>query len=177
MHPEMPACTMAAQRAGHQPAERLIEAMAGTFGVRPAFFFGDHDDSQAGLIQEEVEMLAMIRDASITTDQLRPFLRLSPEARQLFIDFVTVVARDEARRRARRLPPGGPGLPDPTRGSAARRRGQRHPRRYRAVGSVVPEGVAKDSGSAAVRPVCSAAAAPAADACDEMGPGNRSLGR
>ncbi len=82
------------------PQKRLIEAMARTFGVRPAFFFGDHDDSQAGLIQEEVEMLAMIRDASITADQLRPFLRLSPQARQLIIDFVTVVARDEARRRA-----------------------------------------------------------------------------
>jgi hypothetical protein len=26
-------------------------------------FFGDHDENQAGLIQEEVEMLAMIRDA------------------------------------------------------------------------------------------------------------------
>jgi transcriptional regulator with XRE-family HTH domain len=81
------------------PQKRLIEAMARTFGVRPAFFFGDQDDSQAGVIQE-VEMLAMIRDTSITADQLRPFLRLSPEARQLLIDFVTVVARDEARRRA-----------------------------------------------------------------------------
>ena len=45
------------------PQKRLIEAMARTFGVRPAFFFGDHDDSQVGLIQEEVEMLAMIGDA------------------------------------------------------------------------------------------------------------------
>ncbi len=42
----------------------------------------------------------MIRDASITADQLRPVLRLSPQARQLIVDFVTVVARDEARRRA-----------------------------------------------------------------------------
>ena len=58
------------------------------------FFFGDHGENQAGLIQDEVEMLAMIRDASITADQLRPFLRLSPRARQLIIDFVTVVARD-----------------------------------------------------------------------------------
>jgi hypothetical protein len=64
------------------------------------FFFGDHGENQAGLIQDEVEMLAMIRDASITADQLRPFLRLSPQARQLIVDFVTVVARDEPRRRA-----------------------------------------------------------------------------
>ena len=82
------------------PQKRLIEAMARTFGVRPTFFFGDHDENQAGLIQEEVEMLATIRDASITADPLRPFLRLSPQARQLIVDFVTVVARDEARRRA-----------------------------------------------------------------------------
>jgi hypothetical protein len=82
------------------PQKRLIEAMARTFAVRPSFVFGDHDDSQVGLIQEEVEMLAMIRDASITADQLRPFLWLSPQARQLIVDFVTVVARDEARRRA-----------------------------------------------------------------------------
>jgi transcriptional regulator with XRE-family HTH domain len=82
------------------PQKRLIEAMARTFGVRPSFFFGDHDENQAGLIQEEVEMLAMIRDASITADQLRPFLRLSPQARQLIVDFATVAARDEARRRA-----------------------------------------------------------------------------
>ena len=76
------------------PQKRLIEAMARTFGVRPMFFFGGHGENQAGLIQDEVEMLAMIRDASITADRLRPFLRLSPQARQLIINFVTVVARD-----------------------------------------------------------------------------------
>jgi transcriptional regulator with XRE-family HTH domain len=81
------------------PQKRLIEAMARTFGVRPAFFFGDHDENQAGLVEEEAEMLAMICDARITADQLRPFLRLSPEARQLIIDFITIVARDEVQRR------------------------------------------------------------------------------
>ncbi len=81
--------------------------MARTFGVRPSFFFGDHDENQADLIQEEVEMLATIRDASITADQLRPFLRLSPQARQLIVDFVTVVARDEAGRRAGQGEDGG----------------------------------------------------------------------
>jgi transcriptional regulator with XRE-family HTH domain len=76
------------------PKERLIETITRTFGVRPSFFLGDRDENQADLIQEEVEMLAMIRDASITADQLQPFLRLSPQARQLIIDFGTVVARD-----------------------------------------------------------------------------------
>lgn len=81
------------------PQKRLIEAMARTFGVRPAFFFADHEGNQAGLVQEEAEMLVMIRDAGITAAQLRPFLRLSPEARRLIIDFITIVARDEAQRR------------------------------------------------------------------------------
>ena len=63
------------------------------------FFFADHEGNQAGLVQEEAEMLVMIRDAGITAAQLRPFLRLSPEARRLIIDFITIVARDEAQRR------------------------------------------------------------------------------
>jgi transcriptional regulator with XRE-family HTH domain len=81
------------------PQKRLIEAMARTFGVRPAFFFGSHDEKQADLVQDEAEMLAMIRDARITAAQLRPLLALSPEVRCLIIDFITIVARDEARRR------------------------------------------------------------------------------
>jgi transcriptional regulator with XRE-family HTH domain len=80
------------------PQKRLIEAMARTFGVRPAFFFGSHDENLADLVQGEAKMLAMIRDAGITAAQLRPLLALSPEARRLIIDFVTIVARDEARR-------------------------------------------------------------------------------
>jgi hypothetical protein len=59
--------------------------MARTFGVRSAFFSGDQDENQAALVREEAEMLAMIRDAGITAEQLRPFL--------------TAVARDEPRRR------------------------------------------------------------------------------
>ncbi len=42
------------------PQKRLIEAIARTFGVRPAFFFGDHDENQAGLIQKEAEMLPRV---------------------------------------------------------------------------------------------------------------------
>jgi transcriptional regulator with XRE-family HTH domain len=82
------------------PQKRLIEAMARTFGVRPAFFFGDpHPELQVGLTEEEFEMLAMIRDAGITAAQLRPFLELSPEARQLHIRFLTALTGDEARHR------------------------------------------------------------------------------
>ena len=53
------------------PQMRLIEAMAKTFGVPAAFFFPEFDEQQAGLLQEQVELLAMIRDARIDTEQLR----------------------------------------------------------------------------------------------------------
>ena len=39
--------------------------MARTFGVPAAFFFADFDEKQAGLLQEQVELLALIRDARI----------------------------------------------------------------------------------------------------------------
>lgn len=64
------------------PQMKLIEAMARTFGVPPGFFFADYDTDQAGLLQEEVELLAMVRSASISTAQLRAILGLSPAARQ-----------------------------------------------------------------------------------------------
>ena len=50
------------------PQMRLIEAMAKTFGVPAAFFFPEFDEEQAGLLQEQVELLAMIRDARVDAD-------------------------------------------------------------------------------------------------------------
>jgi transcriptional regulator with XRE-family HTH domain len=81
------------------PQKKLIEAMAKTFGVPAAFFFDDYDATQAGLLQEQVELLAMIRDARIDAVQLRAILGLSPEALQVIIDLIAVTAGDEARRR------------------------------------------------------------------------------
>jgi hypothetical protein len=78
---------------------RLIEAMARTFGVPAAFFFPEFDETQAGLLQEQVELLAMIRDARIDAVQLRQIFGLSPEARKAITDLIAVTARDEARRR------------------------------------------------------------------------------
>src|SRR5579859_7861756 len=48
------------------PQMRLIEALATTFGVPPAYFFDNNDDDeqQAALIREQVELLALIRDTS-----------------------------------------------------------------------------------------------------------------
>jgi len=81
------------------PQKRLIEALARTFGVPPAFFFNDYDEGQAGLLQEQVELLALVRDARITGAQLRAVLELSPQARQAIADLVEATARDDTRRR------------------------------------------------------------------------------
>ena len=51
------------------------------------------------MLQEQVELLAMIRDARVDTAQLRAILGLSPEARRAITDLIAVTARDEARRR------------------------------------------------------------------------------
>jgi transcriptional regulator with XRE-family HTH domain len=53
------------------PQMRLIEALARTFGVPPAFSFSDYDDQQAGLLREQVELLALVRDTGVTSAQLR----------------------------------------------------------------------------------------------------------
>jgi len=73
------------------PQMKLIEAMARTFGVPPGFFFADYDTSQAGLLQEEMELLTLVRSASISPAQLRPILGLSPAARQAIIDLIVAV--------------------------------------------------------------------------------------
>jgi len=73
------------------PQMKLIEAMARTFGVPPGFFFADYDTDQAGLLKEEVELLALVRSASISTDQLRVILELSPAARQSVIDLIVAL--------------------------------------------------------------------------------------
>lgn len=48
---------------------RLIEALAKAFGVEPAFF-GDYDERQLGLLHDQVELLALVRDAGITSKHL-----------------------------------------------------------------------------------------------------------
>ena len=79
------------------PQKRLIEALARTFGVPPAFFFDDFNE-QAELLREQVELLALVRDARISSAQLRAILELSPQARQAITDLVEATARDDTRR-------------------------------------------------------------------------------
>src|SRR5260370_35077499 len=70
------------------PQMRLIEALARTFGAPPAFFFDDYGDHQAGLLPEQVQLLALVRSTAVTSGPLRAFLELSPEARQTIADLV-----------------------------------------------------------------------------------------
>jgi transcriptional regulator with XRE-family HTH domain len=80
------------------PQMRLIEALSRAFGVPPAFFFSDYNDKQAGLLREQVELLALVRDTGVTSAQLRALLELSPGARQAVADLIEHTARTEARR-------------------------------------------------------------------------------
>jgi hypothetical protein len=67
--------------------------------VRPGFFFDDFDENQAGLPYEQAELLVLVRDARVSSTQLRVFLELSPEARQAAIDVIAALtARHEAPR-------------------------------------------------------------------------------
>ena len=83
------------------PQMKLIEAMARTFGVPPGFFFEDFDDGQAGLLHEQVELLALVRNARVSSAQLRVILGWSTEIRQAVIHLIsTLTAHDEAQRRS-----------------------------------------------------------------------------
>src|SRR5260370_25579843 len=80
------------------PQMRLIEALARTFGVPPAFFFDDYDQQQTGLLEEQVELLALVRGTGATSAQLRALLELSPQARQAITDLVAHTTRAETER-------------------------------------------------------------------------------
>jgi transcriptional regulator with XRE-family HTH domain len=87
---------------GANPQMRLIEALARTFGVPPAFFFSDYDDEQIEVLREEVELLSLIRDSGVTSAQLRALLELGPGARQAVVDLIEHTARAERGRRPAR---------------------------------------------------------------------------
>ena len=77
------------------PQMRLIEALARTFGVQPAFFFDDYDEQQAGLLRDQVELLALIRDSNVTAAQMRSLLELSPDAIQAIADLIRHTGREK----------------------------------------------------------------------------------
>jgi transcriptional regulator with XRE-family HTH domain len=77
------------------PQMRLISALAKTFGVPPAFFFDDYDTTQVDELRGQVELLALMRDAGVTSAQLRALATLTPAARQAVADLIEHTARSE----------------------------------------------------------------------------------
>lgn len=82
------------------PSKRLIELLAKTFGVPPAFFFDDYDEEQLGLLKDQVELLTLVRDAKITSAEFRALLGLDTEGRRAVASAITRTARAEAQRLA-----------------------------------------------------------------------------
>jgi transcriptional regulator with XRE-family HTH domain len=91
------------------PTKKHLEALAGFFGVSPAYFF---DEAAAERIEEELVMLAALRDASVRQMALRA-TGLSPESLGAITEMIERVRELE-------------GLPDPTSDRTTRpRRGRR----------------------------------------------------
>jgi transcriptional regulator with XRE-family HTH domain len=78
------------------PQMRLVQALAKTFGVEPAFFFEDYDEGKLGLVQEQVELLALVRDAGITSAELRAILGMDAAGRRALAGLIGRAARAEA---------------------------------------------------------------------------------
>jgi len=95
---EISVTTLWKLRNGQQknPQLRVLQALATTFGVNPAFFFDDYDEEKLRLLQDQVEMLALVRDAGITTAQFRTLLGLDDEGRKTVGDLIRRAARAEA---------------------------------------------------------------------------------
>ena len=78
------------------PQLRVIEALAKTFGVPAGFFLDDYDEDKLGLWREQVELLALIRDAGITAAEFRAFLGLDAEGRKAVAGLIERAARGDA---------------------------------------------------------------------------------
>jgi transcriptional regulator with XRE-family HTH domain len=90
------------------PQLRVIQALATTFGVEPAFFFEDYDEGKLGLLQEQVELLALVRDAGITSAELRAILGMDTAGRRALAGLIGRAARAEAQEadQGQDVPPG-----------------------------------------------------------------------
>ena len=83
------------------PQMRLVQALARTFGVPPAFFFDDYDEEQAGQLMDQVELLTLMRDSGVTSAQLRALAGLTPAARQAVVDLIEhTSSREEGGRKS-----------------------------------------------------------------------------
>jgi len=96
---EISVTTLWKLRNGQQknPQLRVIQALATTFGVNPAFFFDDYDEEKLALLRDQVELLALVRDAGITSAEFRALLGMDAEARKTVAGLIQRAARPEAR--------------------------------------------------------------------------------
>lgn len=77
------------------PTLRVIEGLSKFFSVPPAFFF---EDETFESIEDQLELLKLLRDTGVASAQLRAFLTLTPEARQAVADLIEATARREDER-------------------------------------------------------------------------------
>lgn len=75
------------------PTKQHLEALARFFGVPVAYFF---DETQAGLVDEEVALLKVIRDGEVKDLALRT-LELGPEARRSVAAIIEELGRFQER--------------------------------------------------------------------------------
>ncbi|WP_218005265.1 helix-turn-helix domain-containing protein [Actinomadura macra] len=78
------------------PTKRVLEALAAFFGVPPSYFF---DDEVFRTVEEQIELLTLLRDTGVRGAHLRSFLQLSPEAQQMVGELIESTARLERRAR------------------------------------------------------------------------------
>jgi transcriptional regulator with XRE-family HTH domain len=85
-------------RTGKQtnPQLRVLQALATTFGVDPAYFFEAYNEGELGLLQEQVELLALVKSAGITSAELRTILGMDSEGRQALAGLIGRAVRAEA---------------------------------------------------------------------------------
>lgn len=95
---EISVTTLWKLRNGQQtnPQLRVLQALATTFGVTPAFFFDDYDEEKLRLLQDQVELIALVRDAGITSAQFRTILGLDDAGRETVAGLIRRVARTES---------------------------------------------------------------------------------
>ncbi|GAA4227640.1 helix-turn-helix domain-containing protein [Actinomadura meridiana] len=80
----------------NNPTKRVLEGLAAFFEVNPAYFF---DDEASKVIENQVELLAMLRDTGVRGAQMRAFFDLSPGAQSMISDLIEATARLERQRR------------------------------------------------------------------------------
>jgi transcriptional regulator with XRE-family HTH domain len=95
---EISVTTLWKLRNGQQknPQLRVIQALATTFGVNPAFFFDDYDEEKLRLLQDQVELLALVRDAGITSAEFRALLGMDTETRKTVAGLIQRAGRTDA---------------------------------------------------------------------------------